>query len=403
MNNHLAEAYLNENNKLDGSNYFGWQFKFQSLLEGHNAWAIVNNDEVKLNVIAGGTSTTIQHWDKWDTKVRMLLKLLVKYCIIPHIHDCKTAPKIWKTLKDLYEVKNTNQLLFLKKNILSIKMEEKDTIVAFISRIKELKNKPSDISEVVSDTDLVTITRNGMTDEYQMFINGLNAREKASVFEESTGILMQEEERRLTHKPQSSDLALMAKKKPFKGKPNASQKSSETPQRKMPHLKVNDGSHESPNEEWCVPLLVEEGSDESSDNNEPRQQQQQQEGEEDDVAVKPSPQKDDHTRFEATSPLRKSGRKVQLPTRYRENSFITSMMNVFEPSSYKETSQYSEWRAAMEEEYESILKNITWDLVKLPEGKQPIGCKWLYKPKFKLDKSIDKYEAWLVAKGYSHQ
>lgn len=79
------------------------------------------------------------------------------------------------------------------------------------------------------------------------------------------------------------------------------------------------------------------------------------------------------------------------------------MMNVVEPSSYKEAGQYSEWRAAMEEEYESILKNKTWDLVKLPKGKQPIGCKWLYKPKFKADGSIEKYKARLVAKGYSQQ
>jgi len=41
------------------------------------------------------------------------------------------------------------------------------------------------------------------------------------MFEELLGILMQEEERRLTHKPQSSDLALMVKKKPLRGKPNA--------------------------------------------------------------------------------------------------------------------------------------------------------------------------------------
>ncbi len=34
------------------------------------------------------------------------------------------------------------------------------------------------------------------------------------------------------------------------------------------HEQVNDGSYESANEEWHVPLLVEEGSDESGDNNE---------------------------------------------------------------------------------------------------------------------------------------
>jgi hypothetical protein len=37
----------------------------------------------------------------------------------------------------------------------------------------------------------------------------------------------------------------------------------------------------------------------------------------------------------------------------------------------------------------------------LPKHKKPIGCKWIYKPKFKSDGSIDKYNARLVAKGYS--
>lgn len=89
-----------------------------------------------------------------------------------------------------------------------------------------------DIGEAMLDIDLITIIMNGMSNEYQMFITGLNAREKTPMFEELIGILMQKEERRLTHKPQV--LALMAKKKPFKGKPNPAQKGSTTPQRKMP-------------------------------------------------------------------------------------------------------------------------------------------------------------------------
>ena len=40
-------------------------------------------------------------------------------------------------------------------------------------------------------------------------------------------------------------------------------------------------------------------------------------------------------------------------------------------------------------------------MTELPKHKNPIGCKWIYKPKFKSDGSIDKYKARLVAKGYS--
>lgn len=45
------------------------------------------------------------------------------------------------------------------------------------------------------------------------------------------------------------------------------------------------------------------------------------------------------------------------------------MLNIVEPSNYTEESQYSEWRVAMEEEYESIFKIQTWDIVELPEDK----------------------------------
>jgi hypothetical protein len=54
------------------------------------------------------------------------------------------------------------------------------------------------------------------------------------------------------------------------------------------------------------------------------------------------------------------------------------------------------WRKNM-----TIMKNKTWELTELPKDKNPIGCKWIYKPKFKADGSIDKYKARLVAKGYS--
>ena len=57
----------------------------------------------------------------------------------------------------------------------------------------------------------------------------------------------------------------------------------------------------------------------------------------------------------------------------------------------------------MKEEYDSIMKNETWELTKLPENKVPIGSKWLYKAKFNASGSIDKYKARLVAKGYSQK
>jgi hypothetical protein len=52
-------------------------------------------------------------------------------------------------------------------------------------------------------------------------------------------------------------------------------------------------------------------------------------------------------------------------------------------------------------ERESQMKNHTWDLTDLPPRKKPIGCKWVYKVKYKAYGTSDKYKARLVAKGFS--
>ena len=56
----------------------------------------------------------------------------------------------------------------------------------------------------------------------------------------------------------------------------------------------------------------------------------------------------------------------------------------------------------MNEEIEMIEKNNTW-LTDLPEGKQVVDLKWIYKTKYKEDSFILNHKARLVAKGYSKQ
>ncbi|BBG95720.1 transposable element gene [Prunus dulcis] len=55
----------------------------------------------------------------------------------------------------------------------------------------------------------------------------------------------------------------------------------------------------------------------------------------------------------------------------------------------------------MTAELEALQHNNTWSLVPLPVGHKPIGCKWVYKIKYKSDGTIERYKARLVAKGYT--
>lgn len=62
-----------------------------------------------------------------------------------------------------------------------------------------------------------------------------------------------------------------------------------------------------------------------------------------------------------------------------------------------------EWRKSMRTEYDSLIRNNTWELTNLPPGQVPIGCKWVYAVKKNKDGGIHKLKSRLVAKGCSQR
>ena len=57
----------------------------------------------------------------------------------------------------------------------------------------------------------------------------------------------------------------------------------------------------------------------------------------------------------------------------------------------------------MADELRALKNNKTWYVVSLLHGKHPMGCKWVYKIKYLANGSIKRYNACLVAKGYTQQ
>ena len=59
------------------------------------------------------------------------------------------------------------------------------------------------------------------------------------------------------------------------------------------------------------------------------------------------------------------------------------------------------WKEAVRSEMDSIMSNKTWEVVERPYRCKPIGCKWVFKKKFRPDGTIERYKARLVVKSYT--
>ncbi|XP_021775485.1 uncharacterized protein LOC110739327 [Chenopodium quinoa] len=73
-----------------------------------------------------------------------------------------------------------------------------------------------------------------------------------------------------------------------------------------------------------------------------------------------------------------------------------------EPKTIAQALKSLVWRKAMDEEFNSLIRNKTWNLVPPSTSKNVIGCKWVFRIKRHPDGTIKQYKARLVARGF-HQ
>ena len=70
--------------------------------------------------------------------------------------------------------------------------------------------------------------------------------------------------------------------------------------------------------------------------------------------------------------------------------FLTTIQNIKTPKNTKEALKNPNWKQAMDDEMLALIQNQTWELVDLPDGKKPVGCRWVYTIKCNSDGSLER-------------
>ena len=101
--------------------------------------------------------------------------------------------------------------------------------------------------------------------------------------------------------------------------------------------------------------------------------------------------------------FRWSRRKIRPPERFSPSLYSILLTDAGEPKCYDEFVQMDtkiQWESAMKDEMDSLLKNKTWDLCKLPTGKKALQNKWVYRLK-EEEGGKKRFNARLVVKGFT--
>ncbi|KAJ0872693.1 putative RNA-directed DNA polymerase [Helianthus annuus] len=83
--------------------------------------------------------------------------------------------------------------------------------------------------------------------------------------------------------------------------------------------------------------------------------------------------------------------------------FASVLSKAVEPKNFNEAVRDPNWVSAMNDEIQALHRNHTWDIVDRPKNRSIVGCKWIYKIKYKSNGEIERFKARLVAKGFSQK
>ena len=112
---------------------------------------------------------------------------------------------------------------------------------------------------------------------------------------------------------------------------------------------------------------------------------------------------DRETADQVTTEPRRSTRIRSAPEWYGNPVLEVMLLDHDEPTNYEEamvSPDSAKWLEAMKSEMGSMYENKVWTLVDLPDDRQAIENKWIFKKKTDADGNVTVYKAQLVAKGF---
>ena len=102
----------------------------------------------------------------------------IKDHLIPQVSSLKTHQEMFDSLTKLFEGKNINQKMTLRKQLKNVKIQNAETMQSYLTRVSQIKEQLEAVEEEVENAEVVIITLNGLPRPWDSFIQGMCAKRK---------------------------------------------------------------------------------------------------------------------------------------------------------------------------------------------------------------------------------
>ena len=144
-----AKSFLIE--PLDGENYYNWKFRMELIL-AENGVADCIKEETDLTTLSEENK---KKEIKMDNKAKSLIVQCVKDNQLESLREKKTACSMWKMLEQKHEKKGLPGQLYLKKKMLSMKLNEGESLKDFLDKFDEILRQLKATGVVIDQQDII--------------------------------------------------------------------------------------------------------------------------------------------------------------------------------------------------------------------------------------------------------
>ena len=141
------------------------------MLDEVEVWDIVETMAIPTD------ATQLTTYKRKCAKAKRLILDGVKDHTIPHMRGNDHAFEVWETLTDLCQSYIENRKMALRDKTKAIKMKGSKSVVTYLSRFIDVRDEIADIGETVAEIELVHITLHGFPKSWEVFVEGIVARE----------------------------------------------------------------------------------------------------------------------------------------------------------------------------------------------------------------------------------